>query len=115
MAAIELKATDNELMNLKKESDKSDPNLYDYVSGKVAEPYITELQRQIAELEIKRDIDLSTTTETRVKDKINADARAKIEMLRKNLDEKTEIMRVGVLSETPDENGCYRRRYSTEN
>ncbi|MGV8017083.1 MAG: hypothetical protein AB2L26_02695, partial [Ignavibacteria bacterium] len=26
MAAIELKATDNELMNLKKESDKSDPN-----------------------------------------------------------------------------------------
>ncbi len=103
MAGIELKATDNELMNLKKESDKSDPNLYNYVSGKVAEPYITELQRQIAELEIKRDIDLSTTTDTRVKDKITTDARTKIEMLRKNLEEKTEVVRVGVLSETPED------------
>ncbi|MCE1165389.1 MAG: polysaccharide biosynthesis tyrosine autokinase [Bacteroidetes bacterium] len=102
MAMIELKSTENELSNLRKESEKSDPNLFDYVSGQVSQPYMQELQRQIAELEVKRDIDLSTATDERLKDKIINESKVKLEKLNKNLDEKVELIRVGLLSETPE-------------
>ncbi|MDD5362897.1 MAG: polysaccharide biosynthesis tyrosine autokinase [Ignavibacteria bacterium] len=102
LATIDLRAGENELYNLKKESEKSDPKLYDYISGQIAQPYMIELQRQIAELEVKRDIDLSTATDTRLKEKITTEAKSKLEKLNKTLDEKTEILRVGLLAETPE-------------
>lgn len=102
LAIIELKSTENELTNLKKESDKSDPKLYDYVSGQITQPYIMELQRQIAEIEVKRDLDLSTASDPKLKDKIVNEAKTRTDMLRKNLDEKTDLIRVGLLGETPE-------------
>ncbi|MCU0373293.1 MAG: hypothetical protein MUE56_08645, partial [Ignavibacteria bacterium] len=107
-ANMELKASENTINNLRKELDKIDPKLYDYVSGQISQPYIQELQRNIAEIEIKRDLDLSVTSDTRLKDKIISDAQSKINKLNVALSEKTEILRAGLLANTPDE----RRDYS---
>lgn len=102
-SSIELKTIENELSGLKRESEKIDKKLYDYVSGQIAQPYITELQRQIAELEVKRDIEITTATEPKVRDKIINDTRLKLEKLSKTLTEKTEILRAGLVAETPQE------------
>jgi tyrosine-protein kinase Etk/Wzc len=102
-SSIELKATDNELSNLRKESEKVDTKLYSYVSGQVMQPYITELQRQIAELEVKRDLEITSATDPKVKEKIINDTKVKLEKLNNSLVEKTEILRTGLLSETPQE------------
>lgn len=102
-AELDLKINDNNLSLLKKESNQYDPKLADYIEGKISEPYIQELQKQIAELELKRDIDIANLTDQKVKDKIINTTAAKVEKLKKNLDEKTEILRAGLLSQTPEE------------
>ena len=102
-SGIELKSTENELSNLRKESERVDTKLYDYVSGQIMQPYITELQRQIADLEVKRDLEITNATDQKVKDKIINDTKVKLEKLNKSLTEKTEILRTGLISETPQE------------
>lgn len=100
---IELRATENELSNLRKESEKLDAKIYDYVSGQITQPYITELQRQIAELEVKRDLEITNSTDPKVRDKIISESKLKIEKLNNTLTEKTEILRAGLLANTPQE------------
>ncbi|MFZ4592565.1 MAG: Wzz/FepE/Etk N-terminal domain-containing protein, partial [Ignavibacteria bacterium] len=102
-ASIELRSTENELGNLKMESERIDTKLYDYVSGQITQPYITELQRQIAELEVKRDLEITSATDPKVRDKILNETKVKLEKLNKTLVEKTEILRTGLVSETPQE------------
>lgn len=113
-ANMELKASDNTLYNLKKELDKIDPKFYEYISGQISQPYIQELQKNIAEIEIKRDLDLSVTTDTRLKEKIISDAQTKISKLNQALSEKTEILRAGLLANTPDERRDYSQKILEE-
>jgi len=100
---IELKINDNSLNSLKQESQKIDPKLAKYIEGQITQPYIQELQKQIAELEVKKEIETANLTDQKVKDKIISTTNSKVENLKKNLDEKVEIMRSGLLAETPDE------------
>lgn len=102
-AEIELKINENNLQSYKQESSNYDPKLTKYIEGQIAEPYIQELQRQIAELEVKRDIEIANLTDQKVKDRIINTTAAKVESLKKNLDDKIEIMRSGLLSQTPVE------------
>jgi capsular exopolysaccharide synthesis family protein len=102
-AEIELKINENNLNSLKQESSKYDPKLAKYIEGQIAEPYIQELQKQIAELEVKRDIEIANLTDQKVKEKVVNTTATKVESLKKNLDEKIELMRSGLLSQTPDE------------
>lgn len=102
-AEIDLRINENNLQSLKQETAKYDPNLIQYVEGQVTQPYIQELQKQIAEIEIKRDVELANVTDQRVKDKIISSSNTKVSSLKKNLEDKTEIMRTGLLSQTPEE------------
>ncbi|MBI5403584.1 MAG: polysaccharide biosynthesis tyrosine autokinase [Ignavibacteriae bacterium] len=102
-AEIELRMNENNLNSLKQESANYDPKLAKYIEGQIAEPYIQQLQKQIAELEVKRDIEIANITDQKVKEKIVSTTAAKVESLIKNLDEKVEIMRSGLLAQTPDE------------
>jgi capsular exopolysaccharide synthesis family protein len=100
---IDLRINENNVNSLKQESSKYDPNLTQYIEGQITQPYIQELQVQIAELEIKRDLETVNVTDQKVKDRIISSSNSKIVSLKKNLDEKTEIMRAGLLSQTPEE------------
>jgi len=100
---IELKANENSLAMLKKQLDETDSKLFDYIEGQITQPYVSELQRQIAELEVKRDIELAVTKDPKVIEKVRSDYDAKISKLKENLDQKTEILRAGVIARSPDE------------
>ncbi len=102
-AEIDLKINDNNLYALKQETTKYDPNLVKYIEGQIAQPYIQELQKEIADIEVKRDVEVANLTDQKVKDKIISNSEAKVNILKKNLDDKIEIMRSGLLSQTPDE------------
>jgi capsular exopolysaccharide synthesis family protein len=102
-AEIDMKINENTLKTLKQESANSDPNLVKYIEGQVTQPYLQELQKQIAELEVNRDIEIANLTDQKVKDKVIGNTAKKVETLKKNLDEKVEIMRSGLLAQTPDE------------
>jgi capsular exopolysaccharide synthesis family protein len=102
-AEIDLKINENNLKSLKQESLKYDPNLAQFIEGEITQPYIQELQKQIAEIEVKRDVEIANITDQKVKEKIISSTTLKVNNLKKNLDEKTEIMRAGLLSQTPEE------------
>lgn len=100
---IELKANENSLALLKKQIDETDSQLFDYIEGQITQPYISELQRQIAELEVKRDVELAVTKDPKVIEKVRSDYDAKINKLKENLEQKTEVLRAGVIARSPEE------------
>ncbi|MBS1514717.1 MAG: polysaccharide biosynthesis tyrosine autokinase [Bacteroidetes bacterium] len=100
---IELKANENGLSTLKKEISNIDPTMYDYIQGQVSKSYVEEFQRQIAEYEVKRDIENSTIKDPQVKEKLMKDANERISELKKNLNDKVAQLSAGILSNTPEE------------
>ncbi len=102
-ADIEAKSTENSLGTLKKELSTIDPAMYDYIQGQVSRSYVDEFQRQIAEYEVKRDIENSTIKDPQVKEKIVADANERINELKKNLNAKVSELSAGILANTPEE------------
>lgn len=102
-AEIELRMNENSLNSLKEESTKYDPKLAKYIEGQITEPYIQELQKQIAELEVKRDLEIANITDPKVKEKIINTTLTRVESLKKNLEDKVEIIRAGMLAQTPED------------
>lgn len=102
-AEIELKATENGLTALRKELSTIDPTMYDYIQGQVSKSYIEEFQRQIAEYEVKRDIENSTIKDPAVKEKLVNDANERISELKKSLNDKVNQLSAGILASTPEE------------
>jgi capsular exopolysaccharide synthesis family protein len=103
LASIELISSERGYSSLRSEIERIDPTLIDYLEGKVSEPYITQLQTQIAELETKRDIEASIPQEERLKEKTLNEYNRKISPLKETLEEKIEILKRSLFSSTPQE------------
>ncbi len=58
--SVELSIAKENLSQFKEELRKKDPTLSQYLENKSAEPYLTRLQEQIAEIQTQKDIALST-------------------------------------------------------
>jgi len=102
-AVINSKATSEALESYKKEFDKLDPEAVEFLESKVTDPYINELQSQIAKLEIQRDL-IKTGNESIVENsKPLKEYELKIAELKKNLAEKVDVLKRGATSNTPEE------------
>lgn len=102
-AEVELVSYQKAYDELKNEIIKIDKSLLSHLEGRINEPYINELQKKIAELEIQKEIEISIPSEERLKNKIQADYNKKIEPLKKTLDEKVQILKSSIYANTPDE------------
>ncbi len=100
---IEIAAKEKSYSGLTNELKTIDPSLYDYLSGKVNEPYITRLQSDIADLEVKRDIDLSIATTENDKNKVSADYNKKLALLKANLEDKVNTLKTSLFAGTPEQ------------
>ena len=100
---VDMKANDKSLETLRKQYSDLDSDFYDYIRGQINQPYIAELQRQIAELEVNRDLELANVTDPKVRDKTTSSYASKLAGLKSILDEKTEILKSGILSATPED------------
>lgn len=102
-SVIDLQSSTKALSDMKTELDKYDPKATDYFESKIADPYIYELQSEIARLEIQRDL-AKTGNEELIKDSRSLkEIDNKIASLKKRLEEKLTILKDGASSNTPEE------------
>ncbi len=102
-ALIDLQSSTKALNEIKAELDKKDPKSTEYFESKITDPYVGELQQQIAKLEIQRDL-ITTGNEDKLKNnKILIETNNKIAELKKNLDEKVAVLINGSQGNTPEE------------
>jgi capsular exopolysaccharide synthesis family protein len=102
-ALIDYQSTAKALSEIKGELDRLDPKASVYFESKITDPYVEELQSQIARLEIQRDM-IKTGNEDIIKDsKSMREIEGKISELKRNLNEKVEFLKEGATSNTPEE------------
>lgn len=102
-ARIDLMASDEVLKQYKEELKKQDPKLADYLESATSEDYITALQKEIAQLQLNRDLALSRVDpDINITSKVS-DYDKKIKDLKSKLDEKIKVLKAGILASSPDE------------
>lgn len=103
MAKIEMSSTKQVLSQLRDRLEKKDPSISDYLSNKSTEPYLQNLQKQIANLETQRDIALASSKSARASDALVADYNEKIKALKDQLNRSIKEYRSQILSSSPEE------------
>lgn len=102
-ALIDLQSTTKSLSDYKEELDKTDQKATVFFESKITDPYVMQLQTEIARLEIQRDLAKTGNEEMIKNSKSLKDTDKKIAELQQNLDEKLEVLKDGASSNTPDE------------
>ncbi|MCU7492022.1 MAG: polysaccharide biosynthesis tyrosine autokinase [Ignavibacteria bacterium] len=101
-AKIELTVVEKTLGDYKKELARQEPRIKDYLDKYAIEPYLEELQKQIAQYEVKKDIALNNGTDNSRAEVINS-YNMKIDQLKESRDKKLEIFKAGMLALSSDE------------
>lgn len=110
-AEVELQSSKKAYDEVKKEIERVDKSVIDYVESQISGPYLKELQTKSAEIEIQRDIDLSLQSDERLKNRIKAEYDKKLESIKSKLELETEKFRTGVLASTPAEKLSLSQKY----
>jgi tyrosine-protein kinase Etk/Wzc len=100
---IELAASDKVLAQYKSELEKQNPRLADYLESMSTEASFKALQDQIAELENRRDMVLSSNDKDKSNNPNVKEIDQKIKSLRKKLSEKVEVIRSGIFASSPEQ------------
>ncbi len=102
-ALIDLQTTSKEVSDLKEELNKYDPEASVYIESKILDPYVTQLQGEIANLEIQRDLARTGNESILKNSKSLTEINNRIGELKKNLDEKVDILKKSATSNSPEE------------
>lgn len=102
-AQIELKASDEILKKLKQDLVEQDPKLADYLESVTSEVYLNALQKQISELQIRKDMALSGLDSGLDVNETVRQYNEKISDLRKKLDDKIKVLKAGIYASSPVE------------
>ena len=102
-AKIDCMASGNILKQYKDELKKQDPRMANYLESLTSETYIEALQKQLAELQINKDLALANTNP-----RIDVTAKIKeydqkINELKNKLNSKIEIIKAGIFASSPEE------------
>ena len=100
---IEIESAQNSLNLLNNELNKIDPNFSSYVQSQLNAPYLQEISKKIADLEVNRDIDVSMLKDESAKQKVMDYYNEKLAPLKKEFDKRSNTFREGILSKTPAE------------
>lgn len=99
---IEIKVAESNLSQITSEVKKIDPNLTGFINSKLNEPYFNRLLSEIADIEVKKNVALSTITNPKVAQEIEKEADNKITALKKDYDTQVDILKTGVTGLTPE-------------
>ena len=102
-AKIDYMASSNILKRYKSELEKQNPRMANYLESLTSETYIEALQKQLAELQINKDLALANTNP-----KLNVSAKIKeydqkINELKNKLNGKIEVIKAGIFASSPEE------------
>lgn len=102
-AQMELKASDKAVRDIKEKLADIDPEATKYFESKVTDPYVIELQKEIADLEIQRDLAKTGNEQILKNSKKYSELNDKIQELKNSLNNKLKILREGATAYTPEE------------
>ncbi len=100
---VEISISQEKLDQYKKELVKKDPSISSFLANKSTEPYLNNLQKQIANLETQRDVALASSKTTKANDAIVEEYNSKIKALKDKLNRSMEEYRSMILSSSPEE------------
>jgi len=100
---IDLTITEKTLNEYKAELEKKDPDINDYIESFATEPYIKNLQMQIADLKTQKDRAVSTSRDNQRKNDMIQEFDAKINDLKSKLNNQLAVYRAGILASSPEE------------
>lgn len=101
---VELSIAKENLSQFKEELRKKDPTLSQYLENKSAEPYLTRLQEQIAEIQTQKDIALSTAkTKGMNNPQLIKSYDEKLADLREKLNRSVKEYQTSILASSPEE------------
>jgi tyrosine-protein kinase Etk/Wzc len=100
---IDMTITEKMLNEYKSELNKQDPEIKDYIESFATEPYIRNLQTQIADLKTQKDRAMSTSANAQRKNELLKDYDLKIEELKNKLNSQLSVYRAGILASSPTE------------
>lgn len=102
--SVELSIAKENLNQFKDELRKKDPTISQYLENKSAEPYLTRLQEQIAEIQTQKDIALSTAkTKGMNNPELIKGYEEKLADLREKLDRSVKEYQTSILASSPEE------------
>jgi tyrosine-protein kinase Etk/Wzc len=100
---VDLYSKQKAYSEIRSELSRVDRSVIDYIEGQLNEPMFAELQKKIAELEVQRDIDTSIPSDDKLKEKVYNEYKKKLDPLKKNYDNRVDIIKSGILANTPTE------------
>lgn len=100
---IDLTITEKTLKEYKTELEKQDPEIKNFIESFATEPYIKNLQGQIADLMTQKDRAMSTMFNAQRKNELLKDYDNKIDELKNKLNNQLSVYRAGVMSSSPTE------------
>ncbi|MBM4158645.1 MAG: polysaccharide biosynthesis tyrosine autokinase [Ignavibacteria bacterium] len=101
LAEVELTSNLKAYSDLKTELAKIDISLINYLEGQITETEVSEYQKKISELQIQKELEISSLKDQLLKEKISDNYDKKIEPLKKELDDKISVLRKSIYSNTP--------------
>ncbi|MBU2492766.1 MAG: polysaccharide biosynthesis tyrosine autokinase [Bacteroidetes bacterium] len=101
---IDLTISEKSLSQYKQELAEQNPRLKDYLENLTTEPYLNSLQKQIAELQTKRDlVKINSANKTADISKTISDYDKQISELQEKVKDKISIYRAGIFASSPEE------------
>ena len=100
---IDLSILKGSLEKYKNELKQRDPSLISYLESKTSEPYLTQLQTQIAQLETQKDMALSGSSGSKVNSDVINDYNNRIDDLKDKLNKSIAKYQSMILSSSPEE------------
>ena len=100
---IDLTITEKTLKEYKTELEKQDPEIKNFIESFATEPYIKNLQAQIADLMTQKDRAMSSTVNAQRKNELLKDYDNKMDELKNKLNNQLSVYRAGVMSSSPTE------------
>lgn len=102
-AEVDLKSKQTAFNELKIELAKMDRSISEYIEGQLSQPYIQELQRKIAEIQVQKELDMVIPSDNKLKEKVSREYDKKLAPLKKSYDDNINTLKTGMISNTPGE------------
>lgn len=100
---IEMTISERSLEQYKNELENQDPRIKDYLESFAAEPYIKQLQAQIAQLQSQKDLAIADIEQERNNAEIIKQYDQKIEDLKQKLNEQIQVYKAGIFASNPEQ------------
>ncbi|MCH7774099.1 MAG: GumC family protein, partial [Bacteroidetes bacterium] len=100
---VDLMASNKVLENLRKELERQNPRMADYLKSLSSQTYITAIQDEIVKMEINREVALSKNEGNQKNSAVIKEYDRKISNLQAERDKQLEVLKAGIFASSPAE------------